>query len=149
MNIYVCVYIYVYNVYKYTCRYSYIHIHMHTHTHTHNHISYSTQAENWFTIGLSFIDRQVILFLQLIFIRVKLIYNVMLVSAVHQSESVIRIHIFTLFQILFPYRSLHSNQQSSLCYTVGSYWLPILYIVVCICQSQSPNLSLLPSLPPW
>ena len=33
-----------------------------------------------------------------------MIYNVVLVSAVQQSESVIHIHIPTLFKILFPYR---------------------------------------------
>ena len=85
-------------------------------------------------------------FLKLIFIGVWLIYNVVLVSAVQQSESVIHIHISTLFQILFPSRSLQSIEQSSLCYTVGSYWLSILHIVVCLCQSQSPSLS--PSFPP-
>ena len=76
-----------------------------------------------------------------IFIRVQLIYNVVLVSAVQQSESVIHIHISTLFQILFPYGSLQSIEQSSLCSTAGLYQLTILYIVVCICQSQPPNLS--------
>ena len=41
-----------------------------------------------------------------VFIFMDLIYNVVLVSVVQQSESVI--HISTLFQILFPYRSLQS-----------------------------------------
>ena len=81
-------------------------------------------------------------FFKLIFIGIQLIYNVVLVSAVQQSESVIHIHISTLFKILFPYRSLQSIEQCSLCYTVGAYQLSILYVVVCICQSQSPNLSL-------
>ena len=55
------------------------------------------------------------------------------------------VYIYLLFfQILFPYRQLQSTEQSSLCYTVGPYQLSILYIVVCICQSQSPNLSFLP-----
>ena len=67
---------------------------------------------------------------KLIFIGVQLIYTVVLVSAVQQSESIIHIHISTLFQILFPYISLHSIEQSSLCYTVRSYQLSILYIVV-------------------
>ena len=40
-------------------------------------------------------------FFNLIFIGAQLIYNVVLVSAVHQSESIIQIHISTLFQILF------------------------------------------------
>ena len=55
-------------------------------------------------------------------------------------------HIYTsisvLFQILFPYRLLQDTEHSSLCYTVGPCWLFILYIVVCICSSQTPNLPL-------
>ena len=35
-------------------------------------------------------------------------------------------------------------KHSSLCYTVGPGWLSILYMVVCICQSQYPNLPLSP-----
>ena len=54
----------------------------------------------------------------------------------------------TLFQILFPYRSLQSIEQNSLCYTEGPYQLSILDIVVCICHPQSPTLSLTP-FPPW
>ena len=60
--------------------------------------------------------------------------------AVQQSESVIRIHISPLFQTSFSL-SPQSVEQSSLCSTVGSHQLPILYIVVYICQSQSPNSS--------
>ena len=44
------------------------------------------------------------------FIGVELIYNVVLVSGVHYSESVIHIHISTLFYILFPYRPLQSTE---------------------------------------
>ena len=51
-----------------------------------------------------------------------MIYNVVLVSSVQQSESVIHIHIFTLFQILFPDRLLQSIEESSLCYTIGPYY---------------------------
>ena len=47
-------------------------------------------------------------FFKLIFIGVQLIYNVVLVSAVQQSESVIHLHISILFQILFPHRLLKS-----------------------------------------
>ena len=63
--------------------------------------------------------------------------------AVQQNESVIHIHISPLFWISFPLRSPQSTEQSSLCYTVGSHQLSILYIVsiVYISQSQSPNLS--------
>ena len=38
----------------------------------------------------------------------------------------------------FPILSLQNIEQSSLCYTVGTCWLCILYIVVCICWSQIP-----------
>ena len=54
-----------------------------------------------------------------------MIYNVVLVSGIQQSDSVIHIHIFILFQILFPYRLLHNIEQSSLCYTVVPCWLSI------------------------
>ena len=48
------------------------------------------------------------LFVCLIFIGIELIYNVVLVSGVPQSESVIHIHISVLFYISFPYRLLQS-----------------------------------------
>ena len=44
-----------------------------------------------------------------------MIYNVVLVSGVQQSESFI--HIFTLFWISFPFVSPQWIKQSSLCYT--------------------------------
>ena len=59
--------------------------------------------------------------------------NVVLVSGVQQSDSVLHIHVSILFQIPFPFRLLQNIEQSSLCYTVGPCWLSILYIVVCIC----------------
>ena len=69
------------------------------------------------------------------------------------SQSWRAIHICTcisLFWISFPFRSLQSTVQSSLCYTVGSHYLPTLYTVsiVYTCQSQSSNSSI-PSSPPW
>ena len=68
----------------------------------------------------------------------------MLVSAVEQS--VIHIHISTLSQILFPYRSLQSTEQSCLCYTGGPYFI---YSVVYMCIYVNPNLPIYPStLPP-
>ena len=70
-------------------------------------------------------------FLCLFFIEVELIYNVVLVSGVQQSNSVI--YIYIKFQILFPYRSLQNIEYSPLCSTVGPCWLSILYTVVCIC----------------
>ena len=58
-------------------------------------------------------------------------------------RSAIRTHISPLFWISFPFRSPQSIEQSSLCYTVGSHWLSILYIVLIVymCQSQSPSSS--------
>ena len=63
-----------------------------------------------------------------------MINSVVLVSCVQQSDSVI--HVFIVFQVLFPFRLLQNVEQSSLCYTVGPCWLSILNIAVCICQSQ-------------
>ena len=60
----------------------------------------------------------------------------MFISGVQQSDSIIHIHIFILFQILFPYRLLQYIEHSSLCYTVGPCWLSILNIAVRTCQSQ-------------
>ena len=50
------------------------------------------------------------IFLQKIFIGVELIYNVVLVSGVQRSDSVIHIHISTLFQIIFHYRLLQVGE---------------------------------------
>ena len=78
------------------------------------------------------------------FIEVQLIYNVVLVSGVQQSDSVI--YIYILFQVLFHYGLLQEIEQSSLCYTVGPC-LSTLYTVVCICESQAPDLFLPPPFP--
>ena len=71
-----------------------------------------------------------------------MINNVVLVSGVQHSDSVIHINVSILFQILFPFRLLQNIEQSSLCYTVGPCWLSILNIAVlniaiCTCQSQT------------
>ena len=55
-----------------------------------------------------------------------MINNVVLVSGVQYRDSVIHIHVSILLQILFSFRLLHNIEQSSLCYTVGPCWLPIL-----------------------
>ena len=71
------------------------------------------------------------------FILLQLFYNV-LVSAVLQSKSVVRIHISPLL-ISFPFQSPHSTEQSSFCYTVSSYqFFYFIHSSVYICQSQSP-----------
>ena len=68
-----------------------------------------------------------------------MINDVVLVSGVQQSDSVIHIHASILFQILFPFRLLQNIEQSSVCYTVGPCWLSNLNIAVCTCQSQTPR----------
>ena len=60
-----------------------------------------------------------------------MINNVVLVSGIQKSDSVIHIQVSILFQILFPFRLLQNIEQSSLCYTVGPYWLSILNIALC------------------
>ena len=67
----------------------------------------------------------------------QLINNVVIVSGVQQSDSVIRTHVSTPFQVLFPLRLSHHIGQNSLGYTIGLCWLSILNIAVCICQSQT------------
>ena len=83
----------------------------------------------------------------LFYIGVQLINNVVLVSGIQQSDSLIHIHVSVLFQILFPFRLLQCTEKSFLCYIVGPCWLSVLNIAVCTCQSQTPNLSLLLTLP--
>ena len=48
-----------------------------------------------------------------------LTYNVVLVSDVQQSGSVINIHIFILLSDFFPHRVLWSVEQTPLCYSVA------------------------------
>ena len=62
-----------------------------------------------------------------------LIYNVVLVSSVQQSDSVVHIHTYFLFQIIFHYALLQDTEKSSLCCTVGPCCLLILYLVGYIC----------------
>ena len=70
------------------------------------------------------------------FSKVALLYNVVLVSGVQQSGSV-------LFQILSPYRLLQDIEYISLCYTVGPFIYSSVYMLI-----QIPNL-FLPHFPLW
>ena len=56
--------------------------------------------------------------------------------------------IYILFQIIFHYVLLQGTEYSSLYYTVGPCCLSILHTVVCIYESQTPNLSLPSPFPP-
>ena len=49
-----------------------------------------------------------------------------------QSNSVLHIYTWILFQILLHYRLLQDTEYSSLCYTIGPFCLSILYIIVFI-----------------
>ena len=69
-----------------------------------------------------------ILWITFLKIGVELLYNVVLVSAVQQSESALCTHTSPHFWISFPFGSPQSSESSSLCYAVGSRQLPVLYI---------------------
>ena len=62
----------------------------------------------------------------------------MLVSGVQQSDSVIHMDVYILFQILAQLGWLENIVPSSLWYTVDPCWVSILNIAVCICSSQTP-----------
>ena len=78
---------------------------------------------------------------------VSLIYYVVLISAVQQSDSVI--HMYILFHTLFHYGLPQDSEYISLCSTVGPLCLSILYTVGCICESRTPGPSLPHPPPPW
>ena len=69
--------------------------------------------------------------------------NVVLASAIQQSESAICIHIYphfgTSLPLSHPSRSPQSPELSSLGYIAGSPLLSVLQMAVHICQSQSPS----------
>ena len=71
-------------------------------------------------------------FLQINFMEVQLIFNIVLVSAIQQNDSVIHIYTY-FFHMIFHYGLSEDIECSSLCYTVGPCWLSILCIVVCVC----------------
>ena len=69
-----------------------------------------------------------------------MLYNVVLVSAVQQSESATHVHV--------PFFVTKSTEQSSLCCTICSHWLSVSHQALYICQSQTASLSHL-HFPPW
>ena len=50
----------------------------------------------------------------------------MLVSSIEQSDSVMHVYTYILFNILFHYGLLQDTEYSCLCYTVGPCCLSIL-----------------------
>ena len=75
------------------------------------------------------------------FFEVQLIYNVVSISAVQQSDSVLYIQTF-FFKYSFPLWFIPEIGCSSLCYTDGPCCLSILNVRVCIYQPQIPSPSL-------
>ena len=69
-----------------------------------------------------------------------LVNNVVIVSSIQQSNSVIHLHVSIFLQIVFPFKLSQNIEQRFLCYTVGPCWLSILDIAVCTSQSSTPNL---------
>ena len=78
---------------------------------------------------------QLFYFLEALLYFVEIQSIVVLISAVQQSDSVICICIYMCISshIPFHYVFLQDIEHSSLCYKIGSCFLPILYIIVCIC----------------
>ena len=77
-----------------------------------------------------------------------IVNDIVLVSYIQQSDSVLHIHVSILFQTLFLFSLLQNIEQNSLCYAVGPCWLSTLNIAVSNCQSQFPIYSSpLPFLP--
>ena len=50
-----------------------------------------------------------------------IVNNVVLVSGVQQSDSVIHTHVCILFEGFFPFMLLYNIEQSSPCYTIGPF----------------------------
>ena len=69
----------------------------------------------------------------------------MIVSGGQQRDSAIHTHVSISPQTPLPSRLPDNIEQSSLCYTVGPFWLSVLNTVMCTSPSQIPNLSLSPA----
>ena len=80
----------------------------------------------------------------LFFIGAQLINSMrltVLVSGIQQIDSVIHMHVSTIFQTLFPIQVI--TEYWAEFPVLHPCWLSILNRVVCTCQSKSPNQSLL------
>ena len=105
------------------------------------HTRLSCPSPNVITIFyIFFITRKMLILFFLIFIGVQLLYNVMLVSTVQQSETDVCLHISPIFWISLPFRSPQSTEQSSLCYTLCSRQLSTLYIELIVYKYQSQSI---------
>ena len=75
------------------------------------------------------------------FIRVTVSSQCVLISAVQRSESALHIHVSPLFLCFLPVQVTTECWVEFPELTVGSHSLSILYLVVSVCPSQSPNSS--------
>ena len=87
-------------------------------------------------------------FIFFIFIKVWLIYSVLSISAVYQSDPVIPIYNY-FFHMIFHHVLSKAIRYSSLCYTAGPHCLSILNVIVCIYQSPNSQSIPLPPSPHW
>ena len=79
--------------------------------------------------------------------RQRLLYNVMLISTVQQSESAMCIHISPLFRISFPFRSPQSIVVFRVLYSRFSLVTYFIHRIDSV--YVSPNLPAHPTLPPF
>ena len=86
------------------------------------------------------------IFFNFFLVKVQLIYSVVLISAVQQSDSVIFVYTF-FFNVLFRYGLSQDIEYSFLCYTLGPCFLSILNVMVCI-LSIPDSQSILPAAKP-
>ena len=81
------------------------------------------------------------------FLEIQLIYKVVTFSAIQQSDSVSHKYMSILFWFLFPYRLSRNIWYSFLSYSTVPCLPVIPHTSLCICQSQMPSPSPLPSFP--
>ena len=106
---------------------------------SHNSIFVRTQSlMTNTTVSSICISRMCLSLFFLSFIEGYLIYNVVIISAVQQSASVIYIHTSILFLIIFQYGLSQNNGQSSLCYEGYSCW-PVTNIPECAYINTKPS----------
>lgn len=83
----------------------------------------------------------------LFYIGVQLINSVLSVSGVWQRDSVIHKYVSIHFQIPFPFKLLHTTEQSSLCYTEGPRSLLVIHLKYGSVFMSTPNSLTIPVRP--
>ena len=125
---------------------------------THIQLALPIPCNSWFLTFsypfISIINTSYLDFLETVFffwLKCNWLNTVVLIFAVQQCDCYMHIYIYIYiysYSYSFPYGLSQDVEYSSLCYTVGPCW-PILHIIVCICESQTPNNSLPHPSPPW